>query len=195
MNNSVEELVLYCTRANLDDAVSNTFFEISDENFDWQKAIRYLRIHGLSLIFQHLINRGDFGSQIPNDILTSLPREHLEHTVRMLILETSLKNILRAFHKEGIHAIVLKGAYLDQKIYAVKNMRPYSDVDLLLKKEHFRKAKDILVEIGYEEDQPSEGFNFPWRKPYSVLEFSGKVRERPSLELHYCIPTKSEFFK
>ena len=55
----------------------------------------------------------------------------------------------RAFHRQGIEFIVLKGADLLSRLYGVRGTRPLSDVDLLVHAQDLPAIHQLLIETGF----------------------------------------------
>ncbi|MFC1590600.1 nucleotidyltransferase family protein [Candidatus Omnitrophota bacterium] len=77
------------------------------------------------------------------------------------------KKALRALNAGGITPIVLKGAYLSEKIYRDLGVRRFDDIDIMVKKEEFPGTESILFGLGYSHTAPQ-------RVPYS-LKFGSQV--------------------
>lgn len=65
-----------------------------------------------------------------------------------LILEHGVR-ALRAFAAEGISAIVLKGAALVATVYDDPALRPMEDFDVLVSREHFGRAVEVMLTSGW----------------------------------------------
>jgi len=65
-------------------------------------------------------------------------------------MERQLKEVLNAFNKENIPVRVYKGPALACTIYPDSATRPFGDMDLLVKPEQYLKAKDVLMQMGYQ---------------------------------------------
>jgi hypothetical protein len=59
-----------------------------------------------------------------------------------------LERILHAFNKNGLPVMLLKGAALNLTVYAVAELRPMSDVDLLVQPCDARRALKLLDDLG-----------------------------------------------
>ena len=59
------------------------------------------------------------------------------------------KRIISLLKKDAIDVIVLKGMFMANTIYKSISLRPFSDVDLLIKKHDFNKIDKALMSEGY----------------------------------------------
>jgi hypothetical protein len=61
-----------------------------------------------------------------------------------------LRNILSSFQCSGIQVIVLKGAALAEMLYPDISLRPFGDIDLLVRERDLEEAENRLLLMGYE---------------------------------------------
>lgn len=91
-----------------------------------------------------------FPGAIPDGVLKAF-REKLDKIVAWnehcqdLLLE-----ILRLFDQEKIHVAPFKGLVFALLFYGSKQLREYGDIDILVRRTDFLRAKDLLVRNGYE---------------------------------------------
>jgi hypothetical protein len=70
--------------------------------------------------------------------------------VRNMYLQNRLYELIGSFDRKGISATVLKGSHLIHTIYPF-GIRPIEDIDLLIKRDDFQMADQILRSMGYED--------------------------------------------
>jgi len=75
--------------------------------------------------------------------------QYMQNAARNMKMTKELLRILDLFEENGIAAIPFKGPALTQQIYGDISLRTFSDLDIIVKREHVLRAKDILVSIGY----------------------------------------------
>lgn len=68
--------------------------------------------------------------------------------IRELYIYEKLKKVIGAFEERQIPVIVLKGALLAKAVYPF-GVRPFDDIDLLVKPEHFDEINNVLQKLGY----------------------------------------------
>lgn len=61
--------------------------------------------------------------------------------------------LLAALADAGIEALVLKGHAIAHGVYGERPLRPYTDIDLLVRPAHITAAADILTSLGYTPDE------------------------------------------
>lgn len=81
----------------------------------------------------------------------------MQRIAQNLRLMRELREVLRAFDRAGIAALVLKGAALQATVYRIDE-RAMADVDLLVDPRHTRPAAGVLKTLGLE---PIAGFSRP----------------------------------
>lgn len=111
---------------------------------------------------------------------------YLWNVIHNLKLWSALEEILRTFNQANIEGIPLKGIFLAEHLHGHIGSRSSSDLDLLVRREDFPRAKNELARIGY----------VPTRRPYSE-EFIGnflrhqgfskpeRSHNRTYLEIHW----------
>lgn len=94
--------------------------------------------------------------------LDLLPRElrsrMKRHYFRVISLDTKITretdNVLEQFTRAGIQAALLKGSAFNRHLYPPQAPRLMSDIDVLVHVENFKRAGDVIREMGY---SPSKG--------------------------------------
>jgi hypothetical protein len=86
---------------------------------------------------------------MPGAVRARLSRQLGEETARHLILRRELGRVLRAFVRDEIPVIPLKGLVLAETLYADPVLRPSSDLDLLVRPEAVVAVDELLQRLGY----------------------------------------------
>jgi hypothetical protein len=74
------------------------------------------------------------------------------HTVQLEAAQAEIERVLSA---RGIGSVWLKGIALSQTIYPAPDLRPMSDIDVLVPFERREEARAALLELGYQDEAPS----------------------------------------
>jgi hypothetical protein len=187
---SFDELVLFCTKVDLNNFDKEQFLNLLNSNFDWDEVINCLLSHGLFLIFYNACRIVDSDPRaeipIPSWVLGKM-RDISHHLLsHELLQEAFLKELLFKAAEESVPIIVLKGFYLNKKVYSCKSVRYSSDIDLLIHQEDLKSAELLVKAQGFKGIGKEGGFEFPWRKPYPALNL---VRDGLiNLEIHWQFP-------
>lgn len=155
-----ERLLLCCMRSRFDDETRRQIVNILEEKIDWEGFITQARHHGIAAsAYLHL---KQLNNDIPEGVKKRLRKMYLWNVAHNLKLWSALEEILGAFNQANIEAIPLKGIFLAEHLHGHIGSRSSSDLDLLVRREDFPRAKNELARIGY----------VPTRRPYSK-EFIG----------------------
>lgn len=102
-----------------------------------------------------------------------------------ILQHRELQNILRAFAEKRVDVMLLKGAYLKNKVYKNPILRPMGDIDILVKMSQKQSAVSALTGMGYSDVNKSEFFAEDER---GVLELvRNDVNFSHHLDLHTAI--------
>jgi len=71
-----------------------------------------------------------------------------------LFAGVQLRDVVRALGDAGVPAIVLKGPALAAAFYRDPGLRPFTDLDLLVRRERRARAIDVLTTLGYAHRSP-----------------------------------------
>ena len=95
-----------------------------------------------------------------------------------LLLRRQVSEIGGAMGKQGIWAMVLKGQDFADRLYPASGLRPYGDVDILVRPSAVGEAEELLGELGYEqqpEGRMKRTSGYGQRSWYRAGELGGTV--------------------
>ncbi|MDP4228675.1 MAG: nucleotidyltransferase family protein, partial [Bacteroidota bacterium] len=133
----------------MDEDIELKIKEILDDVLDWDYIVERSVRQGSSPLLYWNLSKVSNGKAVPNEVVKNLEKMYYSNLARNMLLYDELNKILTAFNKAGIDTIVLKGAFLAEKIYKNIGLRPMSDIDLLIKEKDLQKAKKELTELKY----------------------------------------------
>ena len=109
---------------------------------------------------------------------------------RHLVMTSELARALRRFATDGIDVIALKGPVLAETVYPDPALRPFSDLDLLVRPEDRRRTDAALQALGYTPlaDEHSWDFDIAFDGA-TVYESPGGVR----IDLHWALLTEARY--
>ncbi len=114
---------------------------------NWEGLPSLAERHGLApLVYTHL--RGA-GVTLPSGIRRQFDALSVHHRQANRFRMRTLREILDAFESAGINALVLKGAALVHVIYPAVELRPMSDLDILVEERQARDAQVQLANLGF----------------------------------------------
>jgi len=100
-----------------------------------------------------------------------------------IMTEKALDEILNAFETENIPVSPLKGAFLRHLLYEDPTGRLMTDLDILVRKRDYQRAKSALEKLGMLEDRSSDIINHP--RAYSHCHYYRNGF--PLVELHQAV--------
>ncbi len=181
---STERLLLCCMRGRLDEEIRRQIVNLLEEKIDWESFLTQARDHGIAASAYLHFKQLDKG--VSEGVKNRLRKMYLWNVTHNLKLWSALEQILRAFNQANIEAIPLKGIFLAEHLHGHIGSRSSSDLDLLVRKKDFPRAKNELARIGYIPTiRPySRGFigNFLRHQGFSKPESS---HNRTYLEIHW----------
>lgn len=183
LNESERELILICARQRVPAALLERAAKIVDANVRWDELIATAWRHGVApLLFRHLEALGP--DCVPQRATHLLRQAYVRAAFRNQAHYRAIADMLQRFAAAGIDIMLLKGAALAQAVYDDPALRPFADIDVLVREKDLDAAKESLSAGGYRlsPDLLSEGFN---RRYHNNLPFV-LMGERPvHVELHW----------
>ena len=76
-------------------------------------------------------------------------RSHVVYVARSLLLDQAAVTAVGHLAAAGVPSILLKGAAIATWLYDEGELRPYGDIDLLVRGAQFETATELLAELGY----------------------------------------------
>src|SRR5205823_6618560 len=98
---------------------------------DWDDILYHSVRHGVAPLLYHRLASIPIAGGVPASVMQKLRDAALQDALRNMRLYHELSEVLRAFQRDGIAVIVLKGAYLAEVVYGNCALRPMADADLM----------------------------------------------------------------
>jgi len=147
-----EQFIIKCLQSEYNSEGYDEFANFNFDNIDWniiyEKSIDWKITSFLYRIFSKRLAESQ-RSLIPHQISQKFK---MSYTLTGLLNKsnfTELKKIQKTFNAEGIELILLKGSHLAQFVYHDVGLRAMSDIDIMVKKEEFLKAVELLFQMGF----------------------------------------------
>jgi len=145
-------LLLALARTRQSSEVRQHIHDLADGGIDWEHVYELAWRHRLvPLIFRSL---EESGIAIPSDMRDTLDRDRAGVALHSLAYTQELLQIRSAFLAESIEFAVLKGPVLGVALYNDLGLRPFGDLDILVRSYDVLRAKELLVGLGYRPDPP-----------------------------------------
>ena len=146
----------------------------------------------MPLLYRSLLSTSP--EAVPIDIRQQLQEAFYVNAGRNLFLSRELLTLLRLLEAQGIAAIPYKGPVLATTAYGSLALRQFSDLDVLVRPQDARRARDVLLAHGYQRlDYRSTARTEPWyrlRKVYELVRADRQIL----VELHWAITSWTFFF-
>jgi hypothetical protein len=116
---------------------------------NWQLVLKQARAHStLPLLHRFLMQNPEW--EPPEEVTAFLAGHVREQSVTNLFQLRELLKMLDVLEAGGVHAIPFKGPILSAYLYGDVGLRPFSDLDILIAREDFAKAKALFLAHGYQ---------------------------------------------
>lgn len=146
---SEDDLILCCSRTQMDPVREKRIGVLLQKSLDWPYLIQTAMRHGLMpLLYKNL--KETHRNALPEEILGQIRNYFLINAGRNLMLNEELFKLLRLFETHGVSAIPYKGPTLATCAYGDVTLRQFSDLDILIEKKDLKKARDLIIPLGYQ---------------------------------------------
>ena len=142
---SENELILCCARREVDGRVRG----LLNKEINWDYVFASAQAHGLlPLLHKHLTSVA--GDLVPGHFLSRLKRESVANSQNVLHLIGKQLRVYKLFKENDIPIALFKGPLLAQMAYGEISLRQAGDIDALIARQHFDRARTLLESLGYE---------------------------------------------
>ncbi len=154
------------------------------DHLDWNEILAIGRHQNLfPLIYHVLSSHEEILKKVPVWVQEEFREGCLDHTALILLYENVLPKILIFLDREKIPFILLKGPSTAFEFYRPREIRPYTDLDVLIRDRDYGKVKEGLLKFGFEISN-SEGETIR-RKYFNSVSFSRQELHEIHLDLHW----------
>ena len=138
----------------------------------WQTLLRMAAIHKVDALFLEAVHAsGTLQNTVP-ELAVSLKRQVRQQVVLQTIRTSEFLALNELLKAAGIPVIVVKGITC-RELYPSPDHRPSADEDVLIRPEDFDACREVFARFGLEttmeEQEASDSYEIPWRKPGSPL--------------------------
>lgn len=143
------QLLLTIARRELDPRGVNEVRQLVSAPLDWDYVFATAFNHRLvPLLHNNLASAA--ADLVPGHILAHLKRESVANSQSVLHLIGKQLKVYRLLKEHGIRAAIFKGAVLAQLAYGSVSLRQAGDIDVLIDRDDFARARSLLESLGYE---------------------------------------------
>ena len=156
--------------------------ETVPSSLDWDFLQRLARHHRLEPLLYYGLSRSHF-TGIPSMVREQWEVRRRHAVARVLYHQEALGAIASAFEDRRISFILLKGEALSKALYPQGGLRPYADIDLLIRPEAYEAAKSVLIKLGFQLRHPTT--EAERRRLFGEIEFDKEGPISLTVDLHW----------
>lgn len=134
----------------------------------WDYFVRLAGEHGVAALIWSNVQKTGIVSFMPESNVATLHSAYLLSVSRNAFHLAATEELLSLLNREGIKVILLKGLALELTVYGNAGLRQMTDVDLLVDRHDYLRARNILMQNGYDSLPAKSGFHKP------IEEWTGK---------------------
>lgn len=142
-------LVLCTARVESSDAAEAALDTLLDRDLDWTAVSRHARENRVQPLVHRTLARQD-DPRVPAGVLDRLADASREIALANLRFDQTLQSLVGELEAASIPVIPFKGPTLARRAYGNSAYRQYVDLDLLVHRSDFYRAKALLQRKGYE---------------------------------------------
>jgi len=143
-------VLLHSARLALDESSRQNLDELLRTELNWDELICRANGQGVTpLLYWHLSKSPAWWRGIPKSACDRLAALYHHNVRRNEMLLSELHELLAMMQEADIPIMLMKELHLLQTIYPEPGLRPLGDLDLLVQREDFERARFLLQEAGY----------------------------------------------
>lgn len=140
-----------------------------DEGVDWSFLLTLAHRHRLApLLYWHLETLDE--RSVPEPVRRRLRHTFFENASWQLRFTGELRELLQVLADHGIVAVPYKGPVLAKQLYGTISLRESSDLDILVRRDDFDRARGLLLERGFAPRRPLDNGDRAFMLRYRYAE-------------------------
>ena len=149
MQRAEEKLIGIVARREIDDERRAELRRLVQQEINWDYLFAIAQFHRLlPLLHKHLAVTS--AELVPTDVLSNLKRESVANSQSVLYLISKQLSLFKHFQQNSIPLAFFKGPLLAQLAYGEISLRRAGDIDVLIHRHDFDRARQALESLGYE---------------------------------------------
>jgi len=146
-NNEIN-LLLKCSRAQIDAERIQEIKDVLDKGIDWNIIFNLASSQRMLPLFYRNL-RLTFPEAIPPDIVTRLANVYHINARKNWMLAREMLRIVDNFNFRNVSIVPYKGPILAEQIYGDVALRNFADLDFLIPQNQLHEADELLQALGY----------------------------------------------
>lgn len=159
-------------------------------NMDLKNIYKLAQFHSLKYMFLSSLDFNDIN--YPLELKFEKQKEIIKCTTQL----AELDSIRESFNEASIDFLPLKGSII-RTYYPDPAYRSMADLDILVHKSDFKKARKIILKLGYEKNYHNEeaAHDSFMKKPFMEVELHRKLVLNNAITYNYLIKTLDRTYK
>lgn len=151
-------------------------------SLDWSLLQRMVRHHRVGPLLSHGVHRSRIVG-VPDWLREAWEAQRRETIATTLYLQQTLGGLAEVFDRFGIPFVLLKGEALSRAFYPEDGLRPYSDIDLLIRPASYEAVRSLLMGFGFQLRRPT--LEVEKRELFGEVEFDKQAHRVLTVDLHW----------
>jgi hypothetical protein len=143
------EIVLCVARRELDAVQQARLRSLLTQVQEWDYLVAIASVHGLLPLLHKHLQSTDL-DLVPGNVRSRIKREAVANTQSVLHLAGKQLKLHRLCKENDIPVAIFKGSALAQSAYGDISLRQAGDIDVLISRSHFARARLLLESLGYQ---------------------------------------------
>ena len=118
------------------------------KDIDWNHLFQTARANRLDGIIYDSLDRNGIFESLPEEVRHKFEESYQQTVINTRVYLETAGEIASAFSRAEIDLIILRGPTLGLTLYSRPYLRPYGDLDLLIRKKDLPIAKKTLINLG-----------------------------------------------
>jgi hypothetical protein len=184
-----QELLLCCARTRFSVLYSDRVRQLAQDGLQWDTILDLSETHKLTQLVYHNL-KTNCPEIVPPQVMQQLQGLYSTHVQYILFLTGELVSLVKEFSARGIKVLPYKGPVLASQIYGNLALRPFIDLDILVRTADLTSAKSLLLEKGYQLTWPELPLSSALEKVHIRTKYNYQFvhpARQITLELHWAI--------
>ena len=127
----------------------NEINRLLSDAMDWGRYLDLCGAHGLEGVVYYTLKKSKLTGSFPAEVIAHLKNKYYQIAACNVRLMDQLQRITTAFGETGLSLLPTQGTSLVETVYPSLGTRPMTDIDLLIKKEEWSEARQLLQRLGF----------------------------------------------
>lgn len=122
-----------------------------EEEVDWEKLFQAVVQNGLLTIAHYYFSKNTAHECVPDSFLQMIRRIAMAKSMGIALQYKRVVPVLDILNQRNIDYIVVKGPAVGTTIYENRNLRPFGDLDIIIRERDWSITHETMLSLGYEQ--------------------------------------------